>query len=71
VRDNLGPPYAELEPGSADAREVASGVAGVLRIGIYSRVSCGPHWLSIVRTFKTRHPATTSRSSTPASAATT
>lgn len=56
MRDNLGPPYAELERGSADAREVASGVAGVLRIGIYSRVSCGPHWLSIVRTFKTRHP---------------
>jgi DNA-binding transcriptional LysR family regulator len=56
LRDNLAGPYAQLERGLADAREVAVGVAGTLRIGIYARLSCGPHWLQITRAFKARHP---------------
>jgi DNA-binding transcriptional LysR family regulator len=56
LRDNVAGPYAQLQHGLADAREAAVGVAGTLRIGIYSRLSCGPQWLQIVRTFKTRHP---------------
>jgi DNA-binding transcriptional LysR family regulator len=56
LRQNLAHPYAALEHAFIDAREVATGVAGTLRIGIYARLSCGPHWLEIIRTFKTRHP---------------
>jgi DNA-binding transcriptional LysR family regulator len=56
LRDNLAEPYSQLERGFCDAREVAVGVAGTLRVGLYARVNCGPHWLEIVRTFRARHP---------------
>jgi DNA-binding transcriptional LysR family regulator len=53
LRDSLAQPYAELERGFADARDVA----GTLRIGMYLRVNCGPDWLEIVRLFNARHQA--------------
>jgi DNA-binding transcriptional LysR family regulator len=56
LRTNLAGPYEQLERAPADAREAAIGVAGTLRIGIYARVSCGPHWLAVTRTFKARYP---------------
>jgi DNA-binding transcriptional LysR family regulator len=57
LRGDLGEPYRQLERALANAREAAIGVAGPLRIGIYARVSCGPHWLPITRAFKARYPA--------------
>jgi DNA-binding transcriptional LysR family regulator len=53
---DLTPAYRELERVLRETRESATGVAGPLRIGIYARVSCGPHWPAIVRTFTARHP---------------
>jgi DNA-binding transcriptional LysR family regulator len=49
-------PYRELQDALARARQSATGVAGTLRIGVYSLLSGGPHMTEIVRTFRTRHP---------------
>jgi DNA-binding transcriptional LysR family regulator len=56
LRDNLVQPYTQLERGFRDARDVAIGVAGVLRVGMYMRLSGGPHWQKILRTFTLHHP---------------
>jgi DNA-binding transcriptional LysR family regulator len=48
--------YGELQGVLLHAREAATGVAGELRIGIYSSLSGGPHMTEIVRTFNSRHP---------------
>ena len=57
LRDNVAPSYEQLRLGIADAREVAAGVAGTLRIGSYHlTLNGGPHMLEIVRMFKARHP---------------
>lgn len=50
------PAYEQLQRAFDDAREAAAGVAGTLRVGIYARISCGPHWREIVQAFKARHP---------------
>jgi DNA-binding transcriptional LysR family regulator len=56
LRDNLAQPFEQLERAIGDARTVATGVAGTLRIGIYFTLSAGPHMPNIVRTFESRHP---------------
>jgi DNA-binding transcriptional LysR family regulator len=56
LSDRLAQPYSQLEREFSAVRDLAVGVAGTLRIGIYARVSCGPHWLQIVQTFRARHP---------------
>ena len=50
-------PYRELLRAFEHIREAATGVAGTLRVGSYSTISLGPHWLQIVSTFETRYPA--------------
>jgi DNA-binding transcriptional LysR family regulator len=53
---SIGPVYHDLERAFETARQAATGVAGMLRIGIYSPINVGPHMVEIVHTFKTRHP---------------
>ena len=53
---SIGPVYQDLERAFETARQAATGVAGMLRIGSYSPISVGPHMVEIVHTFKTRHP---------------
>jgi DNA-binding transcriptional LysR family regulator len=57
LRESLARPYAELERGFMNAREVAAGVAGTVRIGSYLAINAGPHITDIVHTFRMRHPA--------------
>jgi DNA-binding transcriptional LysR family regulator len=57
LRDSLAGPYAELERGFLNAREVAAGVAGTVRFGSYLAINAGPHIIDIVHTFTSRHPA--------------
>lgn len=57
LRTNLATPYQQLLRGIDDTREAAVGIAGALRIGIYSRISCGSHWHRITQSFTSRHPA--------------
>src|SRR5215204_7190524 len=40
----------------ANAHEIATGVAGTLRLGMYTPVLGGPYLLDILKTFQTRHP---------------
>jgi DNA-binding transcriptional LysR family regulator len=56
LRSGLQPVYRQLEKVLGDAHDAAIGVAGTIRIGSYSPVGCGPHWLEIVDTFRARHP---------------
>jgi DNA-binding transcriptional LysR family regulator len=57
LRASIRPLYDELVSAFDDVREVATGVAGTLRIGIYSPITAGPHMVNIVRTFRRWHPA--------------
>jgi DNA-binding transcriptional LysR family regulator len=57
LRESLAQPYAELERGFLNAREVAAGVTGTVRIGSYLAVNAGPRITDIVHTFRMRHPA--------------
>jgi DNA-binding transcriptional LysR family regulator len=50
-------PVEQLQKVFAGAREHATGIAGLLRIGLYSPMSAGRHMTEIVHTFQTRHPA--------------
>jgi len=56
LRARIGPAYAEIQSALADLREEATGVAGTVRLGMYSRVAGGPHVIEIVKTFEARHP---------------
>jgi DNA-binding transcriptional LysR family regulator len=56
LQRSLAPLYRDLERAFERAREVATGVAGTLRIGIYALAGVGPHMVKIVRTFESRHP---------------
>jgi DNA-binding transcriptional LysR family regulator len=49
-------PYQELQDALMHAHQAETGVAGTVRVGTYSRLNCGPHWLQIAQTFKARHP---------------
>jgi len=57
LRSQLGPGYDELQSAFLAAREAATGIAGVLRVGMYSRTNGGPLLVDIVKTFQDRHPA--------------
>jgi len=56
LRDDVAPAYEQLHRAYADAHEIATGVAGTLRLGMYTPVLGGPHLLDIVKIFQTRHP---------------
>jgi DNA-binding transcriptional LysR family regulator len=57
VLDSVAPPYEALDAAIDDARQTARGVAGTLRLGMYTPINGGPHLVEIVRTFETRYPA--------------
>jgi DNA-binding transcriptional LysR family regulator len=50
-------PYGELREAFLAARQLAIGVAGPLRIGMYLPVNGGRYMAEIIRTFKAAHPA--------------
>lgn len=56
LETELRRPYRELQGVLIHAREAATGVAGTLRIGLYSPLSAGPYMTEIVRSFQPRHP---------------
>jgi DNA-binding transcriptional LysR family regulator len=51
-----GPICEQLEGALRETYETASGVAGTLRLGMYSPVNGGPRLTEIVKTFESRHP---------------
>jgi DNA-binding transcriptional LysR family regulator len=55
--EDAQPSYIQLGRALCDAREAASGIAGVLRVGSYFSLNLGPHWFGIVNEFEHRHPA--------------
>src|SRR5438105_5456882 len=57
LRRAMAPAYEALEAAFLAGREAATGVAGVLRIGMYSRGAAGPHLFDIISAFHERHPA--------------
>jgi DNA-binding transcriptional LysR family regulator len=56
LQNEVSGPYRQLQDVLVHVRDAATGVAGTLRIGMYSTLSGGPHITEIVRTFETRHP---------------
>lgn len=57
LRTAMAPSYQRLERAFNDAREVATGIAGTLRIGMYAPpLLGGPDWVTIIRTFTKRYP---------------
>ena len=52
LRRDAGAAWEQLEQALAGARSVATGVAGALRLGMYSRCNGGPRFLEIVKTFE-------------------
>jgi DNA-binding transcriptional LysR family regulator len=57
LRDNIAGPYEQLRRGFTATGLTATGLTERLRIGMYMRLSGGPHWHEIVRTFRSRHPS--------------
>jgi DNA-binding transcriptional LysR family regulator len=55
----LRPAYQQLEQALDAARQQATGIAGTLRLGMYTPVNGGPHIVEIIKTFEARHPACT------------
>jgi DNA-binding transcriptional LysR family regulator len=55
LRTSLGPAYQQVLQALDEARQSAVGVAGMLRIGMYTESLGGPHLLEIVRTFEEHH----------------
>jgi len=56
LQSRMAPVYARMERAFVETREEATGLAGPLRIGSYSPINYGAHFLEIVRTFAERHP---------------
>ncbi len=52
----VGPICEQLESALKDTYETASGVAGTLRLGMYTPVNGGPRMPEIVKIFEARHP---------------
>jgi DNA-binding transcriptional LysR family regulator len=53
---DAGTAWEQLQQALTRARAVATGVAGVLRLGMYSRCNGGPRFVEIVKAFEARHP---------------
>jgi DNA-binding transcriptional LysR family regulator len=51
-----GPIIEQLERALKETREVATGIAGTLRLGMYTPINGGPRMAEIVKTFESRHP---------------
>lgn len=48
----MTPLYEQMQRAYASVREAASGVAGTVRIGVYTPANGGPHWPEILEVFK-------------------
>lgn len=57
LHGTVGPLYEALDGAIEEARHAARGVAGPLRLGMYTPINGGPHLVEIIKTFETRHPA--------------
>jgi DNA-binding transcriptional LysR family regulator len=53
---DLKPIVERLQAAVAKAHEAATGVAGTLRIGSYSPMVFGAHWMEIINAFTSQHP---------------
>jgi len=53
---NVQPGYDQLEHAFRDAREMATGISGTVRVGTYLAANLGRHWIRIVSEFERRHP---------------
>lgn len=56
-RGRIAPAYELLQQAFEETREIATGVAGGLRLGMYTPVNGGPHLTEIITTFERRFPA--------------
>ncbi len=54
--ERAGPIYEQLERALRETREVATGVAGTLRLGMYTPINGGPRLAEIIKSFESRHP---------------
>jgi DNA-binding transcriptional LysR family regulator len=50
------PAFRRVQQAVEETREIATGVAGDVRLGMYTPVNGGPHLTEIVKTFEARHP---------------
>ena len=55
--EGLGPVLADLDRVLAATHERNRGISGMLRLGVVSPPSAGPHLLAILQAFGSRHPA--------------
>lgn len=56
LRAGIEPAYDEFLRAFDATREAATGIAGVIRVGMYTPVNGGPHMLEIINTFESRYP---------------
>ncbi|MGH3265413.1 MAG: LysR family transcriptional regulator [Trebonia sp.] len=56
MRSEVAPAYERLRQAYEHTRERVTGIAGTLRIGLYTPLSAGPHMVDIVAEFTSRHP---------------
>jgi DNA-binding transcriptional LysR family regulator len=57
MQSEVAPAFEQLHQAYEHAREQARGVAGTLRIGLYTPMSAGPHMIDIVACFIGHNPA--------------
>lgn len=56
LRNNLRPPYEEIQRAVAAVREEATGITGELRISLVNLAAGGPRFDELVRAFQRAHP---------------
>ena len=56
LRRQMAPAYEQILQGYAHVHELATGVAGTVRLGLPYLAVGGPHLVEIVKTFEARHP---------------
>lgn len=56
LRDRIRAPYDALEAGFNETRAAATGLTGMLRVGMYTPINGGPHFAEIMRSFEQHHP---------------
>jgi len=57
LRDEAGTVYEQLIEVLQRTSAAGGGIERRLRVGLFSGIAAGPHFLRIVRTFESRHPA--------------
>ncbi len=56
LRAAIAPAYDQLRRGWEDIHELATAVAGTLRLGTYAYVATGPQLIEVIKVFEERHP---------------